>query len=256
MKNIIKILFMAFAAAFMSVSCLNIDRFKGNDPSTAEYAEIVTIVDGSYDVPYYVAFDNGQKAYVTENTAAKSITFPSQPEQLRGEVRKLIFYNREDEVHEGYDYSIRIVGMQDISTSLLKNIDDKEIADQIPTHTATIKVQAATFSRSMNYITLQMYILRSDQDNFQHSILLTHNKDRQGMFKDTYASTTDVDSYLWVELYHDSDTDYEYRMEENYTTYKIDTEYLGVNDISQYRGIKILYKDLDTKQTKVYTINF
>ena len=101
-----------------------------------------------------------------------------------------------------------------------------------------------------------MYILRSDQDNFQHSILLTHNKDRQGMFKDTYASTTDVDSYLWVELYHDSDTDYEYRMEENYTTYKIDTEYLGVNDISQYRGIKILYKDLDTKQTKVYTINF
>ena len=101
-----------------------------------------------------------------------------------------------------------------------------------------------------------MYILRSDQDIFQHSILLTHNKDRQGMFQDTYASTTDVDSYLWVELYHDSDTDYEYRMEENYTTYKIDTEYLGVNDISQYRGIKILYKDLDTKQTKVYTINF
>ena len=255
MKNIIKISLFALAATVLSISCLNIHKYDGNDPSAADGAQIVTIVDGSYDSQYYVAFDNGQKAYVIDNKVAQSITFPSSG-PMKGEVRKLIFYNFVDETREGYDYCIRIVDMQDVSTSILENIDKKEIEDQIPSHTATIKVQAATLGKVHNYITVLMHILRSNQDNFKHSIILTHNKERKGVFEETYKSTTDVDSYLWLELYHDSDTDYEYDVEELYTTYKIDTEYLGVKDMSEYKGIKIIYKDIDTKNAKVYTIAF
>ncbi len=256
MKNIFKSVFFAIASLMLGVSCLNTDRYEGNDPTTADGAEIVTIVDGSYDTPYFVMFDNGRKAYVTENTATTSITFPSTPEQMRGEVRKVIYYNFMNEKHEGYDLSIKIVGMEDISTNLLKNIDDEEIAEQLPTHTASITVRAATLSKKYNYLTMRMYIKFSGQEQFKHSIILTHNKEQGGVFADVYKSHTDTDSYLWFELYHDSDTDYEYYIDEIYSTYKLDTEYLGVKDLSEYRGIKIIYKDINKMTPDVYTINF
>lgn len=259
MKNIIKLSFLALATAFLSISCLDTSKYEGNDPSSADGAEIVTIVDGSYDTNYYVVFDSGMKAYVTENKVAQSITFPTTPEQMKGEVRKLIYFNYENTTREGYDLCISIVGMADVETHLLKNIDAEDIADKIETHTSPVRIEQSAFSKVSNYITLRINILRSDQDNFKHSIILTHNKSRKGAFENVYNSTTDIDSYLWLELYHDSDTDYEEYIDEIYTSHKIDPEYLELGDIdirSKYKGIKILYKDISSKKTDTHTIMF
>ena len=256
MKNIIKLSFLALATAFLCISCLDTSGYNGNDPSSADGSEIVTIVDGSYDTNYYVVFDNGKKAYVTENKAAQSITFPTTPEQMKGEVRKLIYFNYENTTREGYDLCISIVGMSDINASLLKDISNEDFNTNLDAYTAPIDIQAAWLSKMYNYLTLKMNILRSDQENFTHSITLIHNKERKGAFKDVYASITDVDSYLWLELYHNSDTDSELYSEPLYATCKIDTESLGMKDISQYKGIKIVHQAIDTRQTNIYTITF
>lgn len=256
MKNIIKLSFLALATAFLSISCLDTSKYEGNDPSSADGAEIVTIVDGSYDTNYYVVFDSGMKAYVTENKVAQSITFPTTPEQMKGEVRKLIYFNYENTTREGYDLCIKIIGMSDIDASILKDISDDDFNKNLDSFTAPINIEAAWLSKMYNYLTLKMEILRSDQENFPHSIALVHNKERKGAFKDVYVSTTDIDSYLWFELYHDSNTDSELYSEPLYATCKIDTESLGMRDISQYRGIKIIYKAIDTKNTNIYTITF
>ena len=236
MKNIIKISFLALAAAFLSTSCLDVHKYDGNDPMTADDAQFATIIDGGYEVPYYVIFDNDKKAYVTENIAAQSITFPSSG-PMKGEVRKFIYFNYEDDKREGYDFCIRIVGMENISTSLLKDVSDKDIAEQIKTHTAAISIQKSAFSKLYNYITLEMHIKQSSQEQFIHSIILAHNKGRQGVFSNIYNSTTDVDSYLWLELYHDSDYDAEEYTNPIHTTYKIDAESLGIENINKYKGI-------------------
>lgn len=256
MKNIIKISFLTLTAAILSISCLDTSKYEGNDPASADGAEYVTIVDGGYETPYYVIFDNGQTAYVSENKVAQSITFPSSG-PMKGEVRKLIYFNYENNKREGYDYSIRIVGMGDIYTSLLKDISDEELSKAIPSHTASLSLAATALSKKCNYITLRIYFLRSEEDHFKHSFILAHNKERLGMFKDAYGTSTDADSYIWLELYHDNDTDYEIVSDEAYASYKIDTEYLGLNDLNQYKGVKILYKDMETNGAiKIHTILF
>lgn len=254
MKSIIKSLFFAFTALYLSVSCLNTSQYEGNDPNNADGKDIVTIVDGSYDVPYYVMFDNGKKAYVTKNSVASSITFPKEPEQMKGERRMAIDYNIVDEKHEGYDVSINIIGMQDVQTDLLNDVNSENLAGKVGSHTAPIKVVGVTLSKQLNYITLWMVIMQGNQAHFEHSVFLAHNKLRTGAYKDIYDSYPDVDSYLWLELYHDSNTDYEQYPEDIYASYKIDTEYLGVKDLDTYKGINIICKDYDSKKPIIYTI--
>ena len=255
MKTIIKSLFLALSAFGLSVSCLNTSQFDGNDPTTAEGHDIVTIVDGSYDAPYYVLFDDGRKAFVEQNTVASSITFPKEPAQMKGEKRMAIDYNVVNKQLEDYDLRIRIVGMHDITTELLKDLSDAELANKVSSHTAPINIIMARYSRALSYVTLQMEIMYSGQPHFQHSIMLAHNKARTGAYADIYTDVADADSYLWLELYHDSNTDYEtYPNSDIYSSYKIDAETLGINDLSKYKGVKIIYKPYGSKDATFYEV--
>jgi hypothetical protein len=254
MKNIIKPLFFAFATLCLSVSCLNTSQFDGNDPNYADGHEIVTLVDGSFEVPYYVMFDNGKKAYVSQNKVASSITFPTEPVQMKGEKRVAIDYNIVNERHDGYDLSIVIVNMQDIKTDLLKDLYSESLIGKADTHTAPIQIVRASFSKKLNYLTLNMIFMQHDPNHFVHSIFLAHNKTRAGIHQNIYNSTTDVNSYLWLELYHDSNTDYETYQTEVYSSYKIDTEFLEIDDISKYKGIKIIYKPIGGQKATIYDV--
>ena len=255
MKNFITISLCTIAAVFMTTSCLDLSKWEGNDPNNADAAAIVTIVDGSYDTNYYVEFDNGQKAFVTENKATNSFTFPSKPEQMRGELRKIIYFNYEDKKVDGYDMAIKILRIDDISTNLLMPITDESISKVIDKYTAPISISTATFGKNRNYITLDMFIERSEQDTYKHTVLLTYNKDKTGLHENVYGNSTDAESYLWLELYHDADYDSAVITDRIFTTYKLDTEEIGVKDLSNYRGIKIVYKNIDTEISEIYTIN-
>lgn len=255
MKKIFRFSFFALLAGVMSTACINTHQFDGDDITTA-YTEIVTIVDGDYETSYYVEFDNGKKAYVTENKQSSSITFPSKPEAMRGEVRKLIYYHPDDTEMEGYDMSIRILQMTDISTELLKDIHDDEYVSEIENHDAPVTVSAAAFGKNRNYLTLEMAIRISQDLHYDHSIILTHNPYEDGVYEDIYEGMKKDDSYLWLELYHDANGDYSENAAPIYSCTKIDTESLGLKDMNSYRGIKILYKDIIDNQLKVHSLEF
>lgn len=254
MKHTVKTLFFAVATLCLSISCLGTVKYEGNDPNNSDGHEIVTLVQNVLEAPYYYAmFDNGKKAFVSQNVVVSSLTFPSSvPEQLKGERRMAIDYNYVNEKHDGYDLSIKIVGMQDVTTELLQDLSHGDLAVKAESHTAPIQVLGAAYSKNLNYMTLRMRILRSEQTHFQHSVFLVTNKQRIGTHQSMYESTTDLDSYLWLELYHDSDTDGEHIPEEIYASYKIDTDYLGIKEIKKYKGLKIICKDLNTRNIIIY----
>jgi hypothetical protein len=200
-------------------------------------------------------FDNGRKAYVSQNKVASSITFPTEPVQMKGEKRVAIDYNVLNEAHEGYDLSIRIVGMQNITTELLQDLSAAGLANKVNTHTAPINIIMARYSRGASYVTLQMEIMQSGLSHFQHSIMLAYNKARTGAYADIYTSVTDVDSFLWLELYHDSDTDYEsYPDRDIYASYKIDAQTLDIDDISKYKGVRIIYKPIGGQKATFFEV--
>lgn len=250
-----KILLFAFAAALMSVSCLDTAKWEDEEP---QYAEIVTIVDGSYNSPYYVEFDNGKKASISSINNSSTITFPSEPAAMRGEVRKLIWYNPDGEPEEGFDMSVNIIAMQSVASDLIKSVDDPEVVKVIDTHDDNIAINTAVFGMNRNYLTLEMVIYKSQELNYKHSIFVAYNPDRDGVFKELYeAQKEENDGYLWLELYHDAAGDTTTNsVEKVYTSIKVDKDTIGVNAIDSYKGIKVLYLDIETNIPRIYTITF
>ena len=116
-----KTILFAFVAALMSVSCLNTSKWETKE---GDRLDVVTIVDGSYNTPYYVEFDNGETASVSSNRVGSSITFPSEPAIMRGEVRKIVEYYEDGTPLEGFDKSIAITNILNIPTDVIKLLDD------------------------------------------------------------------------------------------------------------------------------------
>lgn len=251
-----KTILFAFFAVALSVSCLNTEKWEQEEP---DYAEIVTIVDGSYDTPYFVEFDNGQTASVTSNSSGSSITFPSKPEQMLGEVRKLIWYDYDGTPVEGFDKSIKIIAMQDVSSELVKSTKDADVANIVKTHDDAITINNAVYARNRNYLTLEMLIYISSEINYKHSVFVAHNPSREGMFAEVYEmqKETDLDSYLWLELYHDAAGDTTTNeMQMLYSSIKVDSEIIGATSVQNYQGIKIIYKAIENNSSQVFTIDF
>ena len=111
MRNNLFCTLTAVLVAFMGVSCLNTS---GLDMQQGDHIDVATIVDGSYNTPYYVEFDNGEKASVASNRVGSSITFPTKPEILKGEVRKIVEYYLDGTPLEGFEKSITITNMLNI----------------------------------------------------------------------------------------------------------------------------------------------
>lgn len=254
MKKTILFLSVAFAALLMNVACLNTSQWESKDPS---YAEIVTIVDGSYNTPYYVEFDNGETASVASNKAGSTITFPSSPAQLRGEARKLIFFNIGGTPSEGFDKSIDIVEMYNVTSELIKLTTDKDVATTLSSHDDHIAINGAAYSINRKYLTLEVCFYQSTEISYKHSMFVAYNPEKDGMFKEIYDDQKGTDNYLWVELYHDAAGDTTTNnVEVAYTSIKLDEEILGVTNIANYKGIKVIYNDIDTNAPKIYTLDF
>ena len=253
MKKTFGLFFVAFATMFMSVSCLNLAQWeqKENDD-----AKIVTIVDGSYNTPYYVEFDTGETAYVTSNSAGSSITFPAEPAQMKGEVRKLIFFYYDGE-KEGYDKSIAINSMQDVSTELIKLTTDDSIKNVLKEHDDQIAINGVAYAKNRKYVTLELLIYQSLEISYKHSVIIAYNPTREGAYKEIYENIKGTDNYLWLEIYHDNAGDTTTNnVEKIYTSIKLDEETMGISNISNYQGIKFIHKNFDTNIATIFTYDF
>lgn len=250
-----KIILFAFFAVAMSVSCLNTAQWEQQQPDAAG---IVTIVDGSYNAPYYVEFDNGSKASVHSNRASATITFPTTPEVLKGEVRKYIEYYDDGEPLEGFDKSITIAAMASIPTDVVKSLKDEEVAKIINTYDDPMSITVAGYAANRDYVTLVLLFYNSSSSNYNHNFFLAYNPDRTGMYKEVYdALKPDAEAYLWLELYHDANQDTTMtELDETYFSVKLDPKVTGVSNHASYKGIKIIYKNVETKLNEVYTIEF
>lgn len=254
MKRAFLSLFVALSAVLMSVSCLNTSKYDAEQP---DYAEIVTIVDGSYNSPFYVEFDSGKTASVTSSPGG-SITFPSEPAPMRGEVRKLIWYKEEGTPDPGFDKSVNIISMENVATHLIYNTEDEEVEKVLDTHDDNVAVNVAVFAPYRNYLTLEMYFHQSSEISYKHSIFVAYNPSREGMYKEVYEAQKDQnDGYLWLELYHDAAGDVTTNnMVPVYSCVKLDAETMGIESLKNYKGIKIIYKELERGTPQIYTIDF
>ncbi|MBR5334309.1 MAG: hypothetical protein IKV33_06175 [Alistipes sp.] len=256
MKRTIMFMFVAFATMFMSVSCLSFGSF-GKEYEDPDYAEIVTIVDGSYNTQYYVEFDDGKTASINSNKAGSSITFPSEPAQMRGESRKLIFYNDAGKPEAGFDMSIDIMEMYNVSSELIKLTTDSKVESVLKEHNDNIAINGVAYAKNRKYLTLQLCFYQSTELSYKHSILVAHNPNKDGMFKEIYDDQKEADNYLWLELYHDAAGDTTTNnMEVVYSSIKLDEEILGVTNILNYKGIKIIYNSIDVNAPVVHTYDF
>ena len=242
MKKLFTIIMTMFAALMVGTSC--------NDDYKTTLSAIVTIIDGNSSVPYTVRFGDGKSAYVT-NTSKFNFSFPIE---LDGEQRAIIYYQIEDEVKVGYDYVITLVDAGTVSTTTVKTL--AEVAETVAKSEHKVSIDDASLTDN-KYITLVLSFMGNNPELNKHKFSLVYNNDleKNGAFKGSYPKTED--DYLWLELYHDKGTDTEYTRYYNHYCFKIAPKNLGVKELMEYKGIKILHKPIsNVEQTDIYTISF
>ena len=251
MRNNLFCTLTAVLVAFMGVSCLSTS---GLDMQQGDHIDVATIVDGSYNTPYYVEFDNGEKASVASNRVGSSITFPTKPEILKGEVRKIVEYYLDGTPLEGFEKSITITNMFNIPTDIVKLLDTVNATE----FDDPMNITAAGYAKNRNYLTMQLLLYKSAVLDYKHEFFLAYNPSKKGAYEDMYGSAEgDARYYLWFELYHDAGVDTTVSdLAETFLSVKLDPEVIGTDDLSNFKGIKIIYRDLDTRKPKIHTINF
>ena len=233
------------AAITVATSCDSTD-------TKPTYSTFVTVVEGSWDVPYYVVFDDGVTAYV-ENY---KVWTPSFTDEWR-ELRYIIYFTETELTQPGYDKVINLSAYQPISVTKLTNATSEDFTkkDGLNQFSATMDIQDAYYTPARNYITMSVLIPFNDP-SVRHEVKVVLNSTENGPYKQMYED----DDYLWLEAYHndkeDSDSDSEQAA--TYLSLKVNEQELGIENLqTSYRGIKVLYKShANNGNLSIYELDF
>lgn len=242
MKNLLKIALTMLAAVTIGTSC-NKNELKPT------YSTYVTVVEGSWDIPYYIVFDDGSTA-VVENR--KDWT-PSFTEEWK-ELRYIIYYTETDLQEPGYDKVVNIVAYQPVAINKLINVTDADFTgdDGLQKFTAKLDIGEAFFSPARNYLTLAVLIPYSDP-GIKHTVKLVRHIGENSPYKDYYMH----DDYLWLEAYHNNNDDSDSAQASTQISIKIDEAALGIGKLETfYKGIKIIYNSYNDNKVKTFTYDF
>ena len=148
MKHLLKIALTMIAAITIGTSC-------NENNTTPTYSTFLTVVEGSWDIPYYLVFDDGTTAAVENH---KDWT-PSFTEDWK-ELRYIVYYTETDLVEPGYDKVVNITAYQPVAVSKLENVTDENFTGDkgLQKYTAKLDISEAFFSPARNYITMSMLI--------------------------------------------------------------------------------------------------
>lgn len=213
------------------------------------YSTFVTVVEGSWDIPYYIVFDDGVTA-VVENYKDWTPSFSEEWQELR----YIIYYTETDKQEPGYDKVINIAAYQPISVTKLTNVTDEDFTkeDGLSGFDAELDIEEAYFSPARGYLTMSLLIPFGDS-SIKHTVKVVRNIGENSPYKDKYVN----DNYLWLEAYHDKNDDSDSAQAATFLCMKIDEQALGINKVeTAYKGIKVIYKSYDSKDTKVYQLDF
>lgn len=242
MKRLIAFTSMLLAAVALNISC------EGVKNEVEYFKELASIVDGTPESGnFYVIFDNGQKAFVTNSS---QVTIPPQA-YTDGEARAVITYSI-DGSKEGYDKSIKLAELFPIATEHV--FIKTERALDLNSMKSSFDIVNAYIAR--DYINLGLRYLYSENPT-THSFYLAYNHDPQseeeGLFKGNYMN----DGYLHLELFRDPGREVGVDPYETFISFKFDPEKLYIDNMDDYIGIKILYRAASEKdQNWEYTISF
>lgn len=242
MKNLFKIALTMLAVVVIGTSC------NENNTKTT-YSTFVTVVEGSWDIPYYIVFDDGSTA-VVENRKDWTPSFTEEWTELR----YIIYYTETDLVEPGYDKVINISAYQPVSTGKVENVTDEDFTgeDGLQEYKAKLDISEAFFSPARNYLTMSMIIPYSDA-SIKHSVKVVRNISGNSEFKEHYVN----DDYLWLEAYHDDNEDSDAGQAATYLSLKIDEAELGIGKLQTfYHGIKIIYNSYEEDKVKIFTFDF
>ena len=213
------------------------------------YSTFLTVVEGSWDIPYYLVFDDGTTAAV-ENY--KDWT-PSFSEEWK-ELRYIVWFTETDLVEPGYDKVVNVAAYQPVSVNKLENVTDDDFKgkDSLEDYTARLDFIEGYFSPARNFMTLSVAIPFSDP-SLKHTVKIVRNIGENSIYKDHYVK----DDYLWLEAYHDAGDDSELTQASTYLCIKVNEDELGIGNLKTfYKGIKIIYHSFETDAVKVFTIDF
>lgn len=240
-----------FYAAVVLLTTIAISTSCGvNGDDVDIYTTIATVVEGDSTIPYYVEFDDGKKAYVTNSKEWS----PSFSESVR-ELRYIVAYEIVNEKSSIYDLDIKLVETSPIYTQTggLKFVSAVDFTGDkgLQNYTAGASVEACVLSQGRNYITLIVLFNGTTAYGGAPKMTLVFNTDRENSpYKELYKD----DGYLYLELYHDNSN---YKGEQELSTYLSCQMPVNVNDITKdFSGVKILSMDYKTMLPTEYKFNF
>lgn len=240
MRKFLTMAAIAVAVFFSATSCLVND----NDVVVRNF-RLISLIDGDATTGLYGIFDDGTTVYITNSNS-----IPAIPAEYfhKGEARALIDYEVESHKVAGYDHTIRINGYECIRTSDIYNGLDEHIPSE---YNEGLEIYEMSYTR--NNITFNfIYRTSNFSDKIaQHDFIMVYNtsETHEGPHKDAYQD----DGFLYLELYHDIKDDLEQYDNLTKRNFKLDADLLGIN-LLDYRGIKIIHKTLNDRQSKVVTL--
>lgn len=237
-----KLLVMAtamVAVALTATSCL-----WTADESIQQHWRLISFIDGDATTGLYGIFDDDSKVCIENN---EDIVVPKEYFH-KGEARALVTYENVNVVTPGYSHTIEVKGLECIRTTDIYNGLEENVANE---YNDGMSIYEMTYAR--NYINLNINFRTGGigERISAHDFVLVYNKDinKAGPHQTAYQQ----DGFLYLELYHDAKNDtgsYNSLMKR---CYLFDPTLLGL-DMTNYRGIKIIFKSMADGTSKVVTL--
>ena len=241
-----KKLFYAAVALLSTIAINTSCNIQGEETPTT-YQSFGSVIEerAGAPAPYFVKFDDGKTAFVT-NFNQWSPSFKANTSELR----YLINYEITNETSAGYDMEIRMLGGKECMPTqyYLPNFTDANI--DLEKYDNGASVAHCFVSPATNWLTLTVtYNTSAEFITKPPKLVLVQNTPDKSPYKDKYED----DNYFYVELYHD---DSEYVGTQQYQTH-LGCKLPNVTDlINKYSGIKVIAIGHTTNRPDVFTFNF
>ncbi|KAA6329042.1 hypothetical protein EZS27_022114 [termite gut metagenome] len=207
----------AILFAFSMQSCLSyFDDDEDNElvicpPDTSLAIATIKVID---DDNYYFGLDDGNTMYPADKTLVSNY-------KAKDGQRAFVYFDLTDKLKvEGYDYNIRVFGIEDILTKNIIPLTE-ETTDSI----GDDRINVVSIRLTKEYLTIQFQLLSANNPNKPHMLNLVQNL--------TIEEDEDGE-YLNLEFRHNAYGDAPMQLGENYVSFKL-------NDalIAGKKGVKV-----------------
>jgi hypothetical protein len=209
------------SAMLVACSLLSCSSFLNDDdpPTTSLAIATVKVVEGN---DYYFGLDDGDTMYPVDKSSIPGY-------KVKDGQRALVYFSLTDQEVEGYDYTIRVLGIEDVLTKDVILLTE-EVADSI----GDDKINAVSIRLSKEYLTIQFRLLGTGNPNKPHMLNLVQNLTTPEEAEADNVKDSDDGEYLNLEFRHNAFDDAPMQLSENYVSFKLNNAL-----IDGKKGIKI-----------------